>query len=90
MDRISMKYIINPLDDAETKEMIAFRIKQAGYHSSIPLFKDDAIAEIYQQTQGYPRRISMLCHKTLKALVMENKIVVDRDVVRKVVSEDVL
>lgn len=90
MDRISMKYIINPLDNAETKEMIEFRIKQAGYHSTLPLFQDEAIVEIYQQTQGYPRRISMLCHKSLKALVMENKIVVDRDVVRKVVSEEVV
>ncbi|MEK7850004.1 MAG: transposase, partial [Candidatus Omnitrophota bacterium] len=90
MDRISMKYIINPLDDVETKEMIEFRIRQAGYRSSIPLFKEDAIVEIYQQTQGYPRRIAMLCHKALKALVMESRIVVDRDVVRKIVAEEVV
>lgn len=88
MDRISMKYIINPLDDAETKEMIDFRIRQAGYRSAMPLFKDEAIVEIYQQTQGYPRRIGMLCHNALKTLVMQNKIVVDRDVVRKVASEE--
>lgn len=90
MDRISMKYIINPLDDAETKQMIEFRIHQAGYRSSIPLFKEEAIVEIYQQTQGYPRRISMLAHKALKALVMDNKIVVDRDVIRKIVAEDIV
>lgn len=90
MDRISMKYIINPLDGAETKEMIDFRIRQAGYRSTMPLFKDDAIVEIYQETQGYPRRIAMLCHKALKALVMENKIVVDRDVIRKIISEEVV
>ena len=89
-DRISMKYIINPLDDVETKEMIEFRIRQAGYHSTLPLFKDDAIAEIYQQTQGYPRRIAMLCHNALKALVMENKVVVDRDIVRKIAAEEVI
>lgn len=90
MDRISMKYIINPLDDSETKEMIEFRIRHAGYRSNIPLFKDEAILEIYQQTQGYPRRISMLCHNTLKTLVMENKIVVDRDIVRKVAAEQAI
>ncbi|HQP91088.1 MAG TPA: AAA family ATPase [Candidatus Omnitrophota bacterium] len=90
MDRISMKYIINPLDDNETREMIEFRIKQAGYRSNIPLFKDEAIMEVYQQTQGYPRRISMLCHNTLKNLVMENKIIVDRDIVRKAASEQVI
>lgn len=90
MDRISLKYIINPLDDAETREMIDFRIRQAGYRSLQPLFKEDAVSEIYQQTQGYPRRISMLCHKALKSLVMDNKIVVDRDVIRKIVAEDVI
>jgi general secretion pathway protein A len=90
MDRISMKYMINPLDDVETKEMIEFRIKQAGYRSTLPLFKEDAIVEIYQQTQGYPRQISMLCHNALKSLVMESKVVVDRDVVRKVVAENTI
>lgn len=90
MDRISMKYILNPLDDAETKEMIAFRIRQAGYRSNMPLFKDDAVMEIYQHTQGYPRRIAMTAHKALKTLVMENKPVVDRDVVRRVIAEETL
>lgn len=90
LDRISMRYIINPLDDAETKEMIDFRIRQAGYASHMPLFKDEAIVEIYQQTQGYPRRISMLCHNCLKELVMENKIIVDREVVRKVAAQQAI
>lgn len=88
LDRISMKYIINPLDDGETKQMIEFRIHQAGYKSPMPLFKDEAIAEVYQQTQGYPRKISMLCHNSLKSLVMNNKIVVDRDVVRQAAGEN--
>jgi general secretion pathway protein A len=90
MDRISMKYIINPFDDAETKQMIDFRIRQAGYQSSIPLFKDEAIMEVYQQTQGYPRRISMVCHNALKTLVMQNKPVVDREIVRQVVAEQTI
>ncbi len=90
LDRISMKYIINPLDDAETREMIDFRIRQAGYASSMPLFNDEAIVEIYQQTQGYPRRISMLCHNCLKELVMENKIVVDREIVRKIAAQQAI
>ena len=90
MDRISMKYLLNPLDDKETKEMIEFRIRQAGYKSHAPLFKDEAILEVYQQTQGYPRRISMLCHNALKELVMENQAVVDRSVVRKVVADRVI
>jgi len=87
VDRIAMRYIINPLDDVETREMIDFRVRQAGYDSAMPLFHEDAITEIYQLTQGYPRRISMVCHNALKRLVTESKMVVDRDIVRACVAE---
>jgi len=87
LDRVSMRYIINPFDDVETKEMILFRINQAGYNSAMPLFQDEAITEIYQQTQGYPRRIAMVCHNALKRLVLDNKMVVDCDIVRKCIAE---
>jgi len=32
-DRIALKYVINPLDEPEAKEMINFRLSQAGYNS---------------------------------------------------------
>ena len=53
-DRISFKYTLNPLDFDETKEMIEFRIKQAGYTVNMHLFLDDAVKEIYQYSRGYP------------------------------------
>jgi len=87
-DRISLKYVLNPLDEEETKEMIEFRLRAAGFNSSIPLFKDDAIDEIFRCTQGYPRRISMLCHNALKSLVLENKPVVDGDIIRDLIAKD--
>ena len=89
-DRISLKYVLNPLDEQETKEMIEFRLKAAGYNSSIPFFTDEAIADIYHYTQGYPRRISMLCHNTLKHLVMESKSIVDRDVIQNLIAREVV
>jgi len=89
-DRISLKYVLNPLDAEETKEMIAFRLKTAGYaNSNIPFFTDEAVERVYQYTQGYPRRISMLCHNALKTLVMENKPVVDVGIVQKLISQEV-
>jgi len=89
MDRISLKYIINPLDEKETKEMIGFRIQQAGYQGSVSLFTDEAINEIYRYTQGYPRRIAMLCHNALKTLVMENKPIVDGRIIRDIVAKEI-
>jgi general secretion pathway protein A len=88
MDRISFKYTLNPLDPGETKELIAFRLQQAGYAGRMDLFLDDAIHEIYNFSRGYPRRITMLCHQALKELVIQNKCSVDRSLVRDVIEKE--
>ena len=88
-DRISFKYTLNPLGFAETKEMIEFRIAQAGYKAGMHLFLDEALKEIYQYSRGYPRQITMFCHRTLKALVLRNKFVVDAALVRELIEEEI-
>lgn len=88
-DRISFKYTLNPLDFEETKEMIEFRIRQAGYKASMHIFLEEAIRQIYEYSRGYPRQITMLCHKCLKNLVLKNKVVVDADSVRQIVEEEI-
>jgi general secretion pathway protein A len=88
-DRISFKYTLNPLDLKETKEMIEFRIAQAGYKASMHIFLDDAIKEIYQYTRGYPRQVTMLCHKTLKNLVLKNKFVVDATLAHEIIDDEI-
>ena len=90
VDRISLKYILNPFDEKEVREMIDFRLYKAGYLSDKRLFDDGAIEEIYKNTQGYPRRVSMLCHNALRGLVLADKEYVDKDLVRKLVSREVL
>jgi len=87
-DRINLKYVLNPLDERETKEMIEFRLNAAGFRPGIDLFKAEAVSEIYHYTQGYPRRISMLCHDALKTLVMENKPVVDASLIRDLIAKE--
>jgi general secretion pathway protein A len=88
MDRISFKYTLNPLDAKETKELINYRVKQAGYNSKMELFLDEAIGEIYNYTRGYPRKITMLCHQVLKELILQNKSAVDRVLVRQVIEKE--
>lgn len=88
-DRISFKYTLNPLDYNETKEMIAFRIKQAGYRANMDIFLEDALREIYEFSRGYPRQITMLCHKALKNLVLKNKFVVDVEIINELIEEEV-
>lgn len=88
-DRISLKYVINPLDEDEVREMINFRLHQAGSNSHAPVFTDEAIGEIYRATQGYPRRIALICHNALKNLVTdETKSAVDASLIRDLIDRE--
>jgi len=88
MDRIVLKYTINPLDEIETKELIEFRLKQAGYNNQNSLFTDEAIRFLYQHTQGYPRRIALLCHDALETIVMKDRLVVDEEIINSLILQE--
>ncbi|MBI5778823.1 MAG: AAA family ATPase [Planctomycetes bacterium] len=88
IDRVSFKYTLNPLDQDEVGEMINYRLTQAGYRINKSLFTEDAVKEIYRCTRGYPRKVSLLCHKALKSIVMNGKMVVDNRVVKEIVDEE--
>ncbi|MDD4938534.1 MAG: AAA family ATPase [Candidatus Omnitrophica bacterium] len=88
MDRIALKYTINPLDEKETREMVQFRLRQAGYNNKKELFSEEASKLIYQATQGYPRKISMLCHDALEAAVMRERDSVDADMIRYIIERE--
>ena len=89
LDRISLKYIINPLDEHETKQIIEFRSAQAGFNSGRTLFAEEAVHLIFERTQGYPRRIAILCHDALEALVMDSKSMVDAELIRNLIRSEV-
>ncbi len=89
LDRISFKTVLDPLDYEETTEMIRFRIDQAGYRAKMDLFLDEALREIHAYTKGYPRQVTMLCHRSLKEMLMKNKFVVDRAIVEEIIMEEV-
>lgn len=86
-DRISLKCVINPLNLAETKEVIQFRLQQAGYQGS-GLFDDEAIRLIHEQSRGYPRQMSIMCHNLLEMLVMKDRTIVDEGLVREAIAAD--
>jgi len=88
-DRIALKYIINPLDETETSQMINYRLRQAGYTSHKELFTEPAIRLIYKQTQGYPRKISILCHNALEAAVMNNSDFVDEKIISDIILDEI-
>lgn len=86
--RISMKYILQPLNLDEAAELIEFRLREAGFQSTKPLFTDDAISEIHKYTEGYPRRISLFCHRALRLIVMHNEKFVNRNTVEELIQQE--
>ena len=87
-DRIALKYIINPLDLNETEEMIVFRLQQAGFPKDRSLFNQDSIRIVFEQSQGYPRKIAMICHNALEELIIQDKKEVDRDIMTRVIKRE--
>lgn len=87
-DRIALKYILNPLDEKETKQLIEFRLKEAGLEAAKQLFTDRAIRRIFEYGQGYPRRTAIICHNCLEALVMFGKNVVDEELALDVIEKE--
>ena len=88
-DRISLKVTLEPLTLIETQRMIQFRLRQAGYCSSAPLFSDEAVEEIYDYAAGYPRRIAMLCHQALRHLIMQQGVCIDRGLVVELIHQEI-
>ena len=89
-DRITLKYIINPLDEEETRDMIEFRLRQAGYNGPEGLFTDGAVKLIHEHTMGYPRKVAVLCHNALELAVMRDKRIIDETTVFETIRNEVI
>ncbi len=88
-DRIDFKFTLNPLGFEEAKDMMEFRMRQAGNKNTTPIFAEEAIREVYYRTKGYPRGIIRLCHKCLRELAMsKTKMMVDKEMVIEVIEKE--
>ncbi|MBU4252351.1 MAG: AAA family ATPase [Candidatus Omnitrophica bacterium] len=89
-DRIVLKYVINPLDEPETRELINFRLHHSGFNTELLLFTNEAVSEIQRYSQGYPRKINLICHNALRNLVTSNKTVVDGVLIRDLIARSIV
>ena len=88
MDRVSLKYMINPLDEYETGQLIEFRLRQAGYQGQRNLFSAEAVRKIHEYSQGYPRKIAMICHNAVEYLIMEDHEMVTGELMDKIIVQE--
>ena len=86
-DRICYRSMIPPLDVTDTEGMIAFRMREAGRTALGNLFTPTAIQEIYRYSQGYPRRITTICHDALELLVVSGRKDVDEGIIGSVIGQ---
>lgn len=85
--RIVVRYHLNPLDCEETFDYILHRLKVAGCPEGFLTFTNGAADRVFRHTKGYPRLINVLCDRVLTAAYVENKKVVDKEMVLKAIKD---
>jgi len=84
--RISVSYHITPLGREDTVAYINHRLKVAGANDRL-IFTQCACDEIYGYSSGVPRLINVACDATLLAGYVEEKKVLDENIVKEVINE---
>ncbi len=87
-DRVATKVMLNPLPPGDVRDMIQTRLHAAGWRRTRPLFSPEAIDLIHAHSNGYPRRVNILCHNILEYLVMYDKKYAGRDEVLQVIARE--
>lgn len=84
--RIIASYHLTPMDKEETRSYIYHRLQRVGW-SDDPEFSEDTFGSIYEHTKGVPRRINTLCDRLLLYGYLEERHVMDAEVVKAVIEE---
>ncbi len=88
-DRIATSYMLNPLNEEETMQMVRYRLRKSGWSGRNIIFTREALREIYLVTGGFPRRITNLCHNCLIEMLRTEQPRVTAAIVQYVVSTEV-
>jgi len=84
--RVIARFHLGALSEAETRHYIAHRMAVAGLKGPLP-FSDRALSRIHALTGGVPRRINLLCDRTLLGAYASGQPKVPRAVVDKAAGE---
>jgi len=81
-DRVATRSSLDPLTPDDTRALIEYRLMAAGRDGrQSPLFEDNAIVPIWQETRGYPRSICLLCLHLCLELLHQREAVIDENFV---------
>jgi putative secretion ATPase (PEP-CTERM system associated) len=81
--RVIASYHLGPMSGEETRAYIEHRLRTVGW-SNDPRISDEAFRRIHEHTDGVPRRINTLCSRLLLFGFLEERHIIDGDVVQAV------
>ncbi len=84
-DRISFDFEIGPISIDDMRGMIDHRIETTGGNPG-SWFEEKALVKIHKNTQGYPRKVTQLCHQALLTMISEEKSGINEEMVQRVIS----
>jgi type II secretory pathway predicted ATPase ExeA len=84
--RITIRYVVQPMTAEETKSYICHHLGVAG-RAEATLFSDDAVARIHDAGRGLPRAVNNLCMQALVATYASKASIVDDKAARVAISE---
>lgn len=85
-ERITVRHDLQPLAPKEVQSYISYRLAIAGGPGSIS-FTAGALGQIYNYTEGIPRRINTLCDRALLIAYTKNTARIDRRLVTRAVRD---
>ncbi len=85
--RVAANFHLEGLDEANTAEFIAHRLRLAG--GTGEEFSGEASALVYRMTRGVPRLVNQLCDLAMLYAWSDNETEVSRDVVQRVLDDGV-
>ena len=85
--RVTLHYHLGPLNLKEMTSYIAHRMQVAGANGSPPIFKPDAVVQIYQQTKGVPRLVNSLCDRALLTGYVQDTKRINAAIINEVAGE---
>jgi type II secretory pathway predicted ATPase ExeA/phage tail protein X len=64
--RINIRHDLRPLNEKETREYIATRLRAAGAKKAHKIFPKNTVKAVFHYTQGLPQGINILVHRALE------------------------
>lgn len=84
--RIAIRFHLSAFDLQETTRYVEFRLHTAGGDQR-PIFSSDAVAAIFRNSGGVPRKINTVCDLSLLTGYLERKTQIDGPLVGRVVAD---